>query len=645
MRISRKKPQFGLLIVCALITIFTEVRADDSLQSLYKENLQAIKTTDTARIIKSYFFLGDYLGDLGEYEKSNSYLFNALEFAEKTRNHRRCGTIYNTLAANASYVGNRLLAFSYYHKALKYYADIKDLDKVAMVLANMGSEYEYAGEYDKAIAYKLKALQNKEASGNTKNLESYYQNLGQLFKETNTSKWKYYVEKAYEISKSNEYSNIKNKAAIFNDLGGIAKIEGNNKEAFAWYDSMLIISKNADFYSGMGTAYSNRSLLFLSEKKYQNAYDDITKAIEMSTKIGRKYGMIVNKVHAAKILLKMKRTAEAKKYAYDALEMAQELKFYPEEEIAAHLILARIGEMTQDWKLAYENYNAYKEGNDSIQKADVQKSMERLETQYRIAEKEKRIEKLNNENLLKTSRLERIKSSSIAVGIIALLTIVAFVFWNRKKQLTIQKQQAELKQKLLRVQMNPHFIFNTLNAINQYIQTNKSTLASDYLAQYAKLMRQILENSDVEYITLEDEIDFLKNYIELQQLRYKSAFAYIINVDPSIDTENIEIPPMLSQPFIENAIKHGVRGIEGGLIMIDFRWLDNKLQLSITDNGRGFQKNKENEKHKSFAITITNERLRIFGNCDDNILIQSPNPHTANGTIVSLNIPFKLYSI
>lgn len=119
MRISRKKLQLALIIVFAFITVLSEVRADDSLQSLYKENLKAIKTTDTTRIIKSYIYLGDYLGDLSEYVKSNTILLKGLDYAQKTSDFRQCGIIYNILATNASYEGKRPLAFSYYHKALK----------------------------------------------------------------------------------------------------------------------------------------------------------------------------------------------------------------------------------------------------------------------------------------------------------------------------------------------------------------------------------------------------------------------------------------------------------------------------------------------------------------------------------------------
>ena len=268
----------------------------------------------------------------------------------------------------------------------------------------------------------------------------------------------------------------------------------------------------------------------------------------------------------------MNRVTEAKYHANKALELAQKEKTYPEEEAAAHLALALIGEKTKNWELAYKHYNAYKEGIDTVRAADVQKSMQDLEVKYQTSEKEKEITRLDSENKLKNLKLQRIQLLTVSIVVVViLLGILAFVLY-RRKQLKSEKQQAELKQKLLRSQMNPHFMFNTLNAINQYIQTNKGNEASDYLARYAKLMRQILENSAVEFVSLENEIEFINSYLTMQQLRFNNSFDYAVEIDPKIDSEAFEIPPMIAQPFIENAIEHGVRGINEGKVKVEFKF-------------------------------------------------------------------------
>jgi tetratricopeptide (TPR) repeat protein len=631
------------LILLSFIYFHLYLFADDSLQSLYRTVNKNAKTKDTAQLVESYKYLGDYLSETSDFEKSNLYLQKGLDLAQKANIKREIGILSNLLATNASYDGNRHLALSYYHRALKAFTDTRDLDKVAMILMNMGSEYEFMGNYKYAIAYTLKAIENKERSGVKKNLAYYYQSLGQLFKETNRAKWKFYVEKAYQIAQNSTEERVSTRAAIFNDLGGIAQREKNNKQAYIWYDSLIVLAEANDYQNGLATAYSNRSHVYKSEKKLDKALADMLKAMEIGYKLERNYLKITEHTNAANILIEMNRPAEAKMHASKALALASSLKTYPEEEAAAHLALALIGEKTRNWELAYKHYNAYKEGLDSIRAADVQKNMQQLEVKYQTSEKEKEIVRLDSENKLKNLKLQRIQLLTAAIVVVVLLLgILAFVLY-RRKQLKYEKQQAELKQKLLRSQMNPHFMFNTLNAINQYIQTNKGLEASDYLAQYAKLMRQILENSAVEFVSLETEIEFLGNYLDMQQLRFEKSFTYTIEVDKSIDTEQFEIPPMIAQPFIENAIEHGVRGMADGEIRIRFSFDNNTLTLTVSDNGKGFQTTTQNVNHKSFALDITRERLNIAGNNTEKLRIASPDPQTGKGTLVTIDIPFKNY--
>ncbi len=595
-------------------------------------------------MIQSLKFWGDSLSEEADFQRGDSLLTMAIALSEASKNNYETGIIYNLLASNASYSGNRPLAMSYYHKALKAFYDIRDADKVAMILMNMGSEYEYAGNLKLAIAYKLKALKNKIASGKKKNLDYYYQQVGQLFKETNTDKWEFYVKKAYEVSRTLPDSRIQTKAGIFNDLGGISKLRGKNDEALAWYDSMLVISKANNYITGIGTAYSNRSLIYMAQERYPEAYADILKAIEYAEQTGKIYAQIIDRIHAANILEKMSRFTEAGIYAKKALALAHEYKTYPEEEAQAHLALARIGEKTKDWKMAYEHYNAYKEGVDSLRNADVEKNLHEMELKYQTAEKEKEIERLDHENRLKTISYERRKSILIAVVFIIILFAAMLFLWSRRKLSETRKEQAELREKLLRSQMNPHFIFNTLNAINQYVQSGKSEEASGFLSRYSRLMRQILENSNERYISLTDEIEFLNNYLKMQQLRFGISFEYEISVGEGIDADNTEIPPTIAQPFVENAVEHGIRGIKDGLITVSFSIVGKELILTVTDNGVGMKNAEPNANHRSMAIDITLGRLQMPGGRPDSLTIESPVPDTQSGTRISMAIPFKMFN-
>ena len=215
----------------------------------------------------------------------------------------------------------------------------------------------------------------------------------------------------------------------------------------------------------------------------------------------------------------------------------------------------------------------------------------------------------------------------------------------------LEKEVVELEQKALRLQMNPHFIFNALNSIQSQIGTDNEQAARYYLAKFSRLMRQILDNSRNSTITLEEEVNTLENYLLIEKFCNGDRFDYKITVDENIEKDYVKIPPMLLQPFIENAIKHGLKYIEGkrGLIEVKFSEKNNLLECSVTDNGIGRVKAEELNKtsketyHKSTALIVTQERLDLMKD-GENIqsleIIDLHDEHkNAIGTKVIIRIP------
>lgn len=188
-----------------------------------------------------------------------------------------------------------------------------------------------------------------------------------------------------------------------------------------------------------------------------------------------------------------------------------------------------------------------------------------------------------------------------------------------KKMLFIEKQVFELEQKALRLQMNPHFIFNSLNAIQNFVLINDTDKAVNYLAKFSHLMRMILANSTASVITLKDELKALTHYMDLEKLRFDNKFDYCITRDPSVDEEFVEIPPMLFQPYVENAIIHGfVNSPNPGLLDISLKRMSpGTLLCVIQDNGIGREKaieirEKSGIKRQPRGMAITQERIEIF---------------------------------
>ncbi len=220
---------------------------------------------------------------------------------------------------------------------------------------------------------------------------------------------------------------------------------------------------------------------------------------------------------------------------------------------------------------------------------------------------------------------------------------------SEKTKATLEQQKIELEIKALRAQMNPHFIFNCLNSINRFIIGNEAEKAADYLTKFARLIRIVLEKSGDSFITLEEELNALKLYMDLETLRFENSFQYEIHTS-DIQTEDLLVPSLIIQPFVENAIWHGFEPEmkHHGLIRIHFHLKNNRLVCDILDNGIGISRSKNmNQNHpdhgKSFGIQFTKERLELLGSPENPSTICTEDMNDASGKIsgtkVHLEIP------
>ena len=223
--------------------------------------------------------------------------------------------------------------------------------------------------------------------------------------------------------------------------------------------------------------------------------------------------------------------------------------------------------------------------------------------------------------------------------------MLVFVLYREKR--IRQKHKVELlQQKLLRTQMNPHFIFNALGAIQSYVIKNNSLASASYLSKFANLMRSILTGSRKEFISLDEELDILRNYLTMQQLRFENKFEYFFDIDEALDTQQVMIPPMLTQPFVENAVEHGLKGLDKkGIIKVKVWKEGEMLLISIEDNGMGIgsvHSHKE-KKHKSMALEITRERLQILNrNVSKRYTFSVEAVRTATGGITGTRVVYSI---
>ncbi len=319
--------------------------------------------------------------------------------------------------------------------------------------------------------------------------------------------------------------------------------------------------------------------------------------------------------------------------------------------IQANKSLSAYYEGTGQLNRAIQFHKEHDRLKDSLFNADKYRAIMEMEVKYNSEKKEQELELLTGKNevqKLKLNRRNRIYITSLlGIGLLLIITYTLF----RNRQLRAIHKSIELEQKLMRSQMNPHFIFNSLIAIQSFIYKQEAVTAGDYLARFAELIRITLENSREEFVLLEKEIKMLNAYLELQELRFENKFEYQIQIDPGIIISETLIPPMLAQPFIENAIEHGLRYRNTkGYVKIVFKQKSKSIQCIVEDNGVGREKAQELSKrkdHKSMATSITTERLKILSKKEKQKftfeIIDLVDEHSNSvGTKVTFSIPYRV---
>jgi LytS/YehU family sensor histidine kinase len=288
---------------------------------------------------------------------------------------------------------------------------------------------------------------------------------------------------------------------------------------------------------------------------------------------------------------------------------------------------------------------------------EMNSKMAELQTKYETEKKEKQIAILQKDKQLTQVEADRQRAmklvyliSSLVILIISIFIIAEIRNRNKRKQEILEKQNLENEQRLLRTQMNPHFLFNSLNTVQGFISANDGFKAMSFLSKFGNLLRDILENSRENFISLENELETLKLYIEMEKLRYNNIFDFEITVDENLDPEFTQIPPLIIQPFVENSIKHGLSTKKGdGFLKIELSSEKNFVKIIITDNGIGRKKAGEisaskTKKHKSLGLELTTERLKNIEvttglKTSLEIIDLSDHEGKATGTMVIITIP------
>jgi tetratricopeptide (TPR) repeat protein len=297
-----------------------------------------------------------------------------------------------------------------------------------------------------------------------------------------------------------------------------------------------------------------------------------------------------------------------------------------------------------DSKSALTAMEAFSLLKDSIHARNTEASIAQITAQYRTDIQEQKIKTLSVENELKASQISRQRTLIIA-GVTGGLIFLFLGLWGyRNYRSTQELKSSQLQFKLLQTQLNPHFIFNALNSIKLNLNSEQLKTSAEQLGSYSGIMRSILKGSTTDFITLKEDMEFLGEYLKLQQMVHEYRFSYKITCSDDLPVHYLQMPPMLTQPFVENAIIHGVASISEGIITLDYEAEDEFVLLRISDNGKGFSEEKRdagNKLHESMGTRIIDERISNYKKLYNFEITQKIQSDSRKGTKVILKFPYR----
>jgi LytS/YehU family sensor histidine kinase len=410
-------------------------------------------------------------------------------------------------------------------------------------------------------------------------------------------------------------------ADVLNNIGLVYELQGDYQKSLDFLKQALAIQETLGYRRTIAISNANIALIYSSLKDYEQSLIFHQRTLSIFQEIEDKANEAQATLNVASTYMQMGEPAKSYPYIIKATAMAEEVNSKTTLQLCYNL-MAEYYATTKNYDKAFDVQKKVIALKDSLYKLELTESIAEMQTKYETEKKEQEIQLLTRDKKIQDLKLRKQRTQLwVMVGSVLFLILLAYFIFSsyklrqQKYQADLEKQSLETEQRMLRSQMNPHFIFNSMNSIQGYISGNDNFTAMTYLSKFAQLMRGILENSRQAMISLEEEINTLNLYIELEQLRFQNKFEFKLEVDPGLNPESSFIPPMLVQPFAENAIKHGLKNKDrDGQLKIAFKKKDQLLECVIEDNGVGREKANSlnvtgNKDHQSLGMQVTRERL------------------------------------
>ena len=523
-------------------------------------------------------------------------------------------------------------------KKLNYYFGIAEANRIK------GVGFYYMSDTEHAVKSYIEALKYFKNIHDKKNEARVYNNFGNLYKEVNYNKALFYYNKALSIAKPlniNEFT-----AGISLNIANILRFQGDYKDSHKYLEiSNEIFEKTRDTINFI-TSLQNSGVISYKLKDFETAKNRLFDAIRQAKTHNLFKVLVGSNLTLAAIYLEQEEYDKAEDSINEGLKYSRILG----DSNCIYYYLYKAYELEQKRK----NYSKALEYLKKVYHHDsLQLSKNLSDNISKTSSHYVQLQKLHENELIIAQ--QRYKETqywwiiTIIVSIVLLTALIGIVIYffsqkkKRKKELKIQNTIATLEQKALQAMMNPHFVFNVINTIQYFIGINESKAANQILTGFARLMRKHLEVCLKSTLTLFEEIQYLSLYLSLEKIRFADKMNYSINIDQEIEAEEIIIPSMLIQPFIENAVWHGLLPKEdGGFIQIDFTCIDNILSIKVTDNGIGIsnsRKSRTHGQHTSRGLELIHERVQLLNKINKTTIQITQTQTGDSGTEVIIQIP------
>jgi tetratricopeptide (TPR) repeat protein len=610
---------------------------------------------------KIYRHLGYYHSSMQEIETADFYLNLSIKLARKVKDNKKLSEAYAFLSKNFMVANQKDSALYYSNMAIKTARRIKDKSVLSQAFNTQAEVYSFFGQIELSVAKNLISLQMAEEAHNVYLLAKYTREIGQSQKLiANLDDAEYYFRRSLGYARQihdkrqmalahtnlasvqlerDEFSSAIKNANLsikyltdLNDLNGLGETHNilgmvykeqkvynlassNFNQALVYYESTSNKEKIAGVYHNVGT-------VFKEQGKYKNSLNYLNRSIEIREQYGAQNQIYHTYRTIADVYKDINNTEKSLEY--------MELYLNYLDSNTTLQAATKIAELSESYR-SEQRERLINSQADSIQRQQQERTLTAT--------------KLENSQLRNNFQMYIIVAFLI---IIVLAGIIIFYRWNQTK-IKQQQREAEMSQTLLRTQMNPHFVFNAMSVIQSYIYDHDTVNSSKFLVNFSRLMRLILENSPKEHISINTEIEILQKYLEMQKLRFEDRFEFDIIAEEILFEESAIIPPMITQPFIENAIEHGqLHTIQGGFIKVKFSKENEMLVISIIDNGigrKGSKANKKSSAHKSMAMDITSQRIENLNKkykTGGSLLVNDYNEELETGTKVLISLPYAI---